>query len=234
MDLSSSYPKLDVLLRGLDVGIVPCDAHGKSSRHHQHIIQIQRPLMRDEVSFPSKRVLDDTADVPGSNHGARGVQQPDVSHPRQLCAPRRRLRVQPAVPCRRNPNEEPEDEDLQHETAEDDVLTALHAVRVGGFDEHGGAAGLDEEAEDVAADEDLCEPGGADDGVGGGVGALDEAAEDHVDGGGEEDGGDEDEDGLYYVGHLSFEVLVGGGAGGITDGFELEEVSVWFVVLYVG
>lgn len=103
------------------------------------------------------------------------------------------------MPRPRDRDEEAENQNLQHQAPENDVLPALDAVVVAGLDEHARAAGLHEEAEDVARDEELGEPVGADDRVGCGVGAEDEAAEDHVDGCGEEDWCDEDENGLDDV-----------------------------------
>ena len=125
------------------------------------------------------------------------------------------------MPRRRDRHKEPKDQNLQHQPPHDDILPPLHSVPVLRLHQHAGSPRLDEETEDVACDEDLGDPGGAHEGVGGGVGAEDEAAEDHVDGGGEEDGGDEDEDGLDDVGDFVGEVGVGGCAGAVADGFEL-------------
>lgn len=59
---------------------------------------------------------------------------------------------------------------------------------------------MDHEAEDVAEDEDLGQPADRDDAGALGLDGADDAAERHVEGGREEDGGEEDEEGLDDVG----------------------------------
>lgn len=75
----------------------------------------------------------------------------------------------------RDRDEEAEDEDLQEQAAQDDVLAQLHFGRVAGRLD-AAAAALDEECEDVAGDEELREPGDADDEIGLCVGGADEPA----------------------------------------------------------
>ena len=60
-----------------------------------------------------------------------------------------------------------------------------------------------QETQHVGRDKYLGEPGGADEGVALAVDPAYDAAEDHVDGGGEEGGPDEDEQGLQDVRALS-------------------------------
>ena len=77
------------------------------------------------------------------------------------------------------------------------------------------------QAEDVAADKDLGQPVDSDQRVFGRVCAADEAAENHVDGSCEEDGGQEDERGLDDVGCFAFSIIVGCRASGVSYSFAL-------------
>jgi hypothetical protein len=77
------------------------------------------------------------------------------------------------------------------------------------------------QAEDVAADKDLGQPVDSDQRVFGRVCAADEAAENHVDGSCEEDGGQEDERGLDDVGCFAFSIVVGCRASGVSYSFAL-------------
>ena len=74
-------------------------------------------------------------------------------------------------------------------------------------------AALHAKGEDVAQDEDLGEPVGPDDGVLRGVEAGGEAPEDHVDGGGEERGAEEEEERLDDVRVLGVEGVLAPGEG---------------------
>jgi hypothetical protein len=125
------------------------------------------------------------------------------------------------MPDRSNNNEEPKDENLQDQTTQDDVLPAFKPVLVVGGNKHTGTASLDHETQDIAADEDLGDPGSTDERVLGRVCALDETAQNHVDRGGEEDGGQEDESGLDDVGRFGSGVTVCCGAGRVAYRFAL-------------
>lgn len=98
---------------------------------------------------------------------------------------------------------EAEDDDLEDQTAHDDVgphVGVRLAVPGTGPDAEAGPAGLDEEAEDVAEDEDAGEPVEADERELGAVDGPDDAAQRHVEGRGKEDRTQEEEDGLQDVG----------------------------------
>lgn len=69
------------------------------------------------------------------------------------------------MPYTRDCYEESEDQDLQYQPTEDDVLACLEPRCIVGFDEHSCTATLDEEAEDVADNEDLGDPCRANDRV---------------------------------------------------------------------
>jgi hypothetical protein len=183
-------------------------------------VHIPSPSQRRQT-YPAHGIFNNPTHIPYSDTHTRRIQEPDILLPRKLSRCSRRSVIKPAVPNRRNNNKETKDEDLQDEAAEDDVFAALKAVLAGGGDEHACAACLDEEAENVAADEELGEPCGAYERVLYGVGSLYETSEDHVYGGCEEDGGEEDECGLNDVGCFGCGVAVCCGAGRVAYGFTL-------------
>ena len=125
------------------------------------------------------------------------------------------------MPGRRNHNEESKDEDLQNQAPQDDVLSSLDAIAILGLDEHACATRLYEKTENVTRDKDSCDQAGAHNGVGCGICAEDQASQNHVDGSGEEDRSDEDQDGLSNVRGLVGEIGVGSSTGAVPDGFKL-------------
>lgn len=88
-------------------------------------------------------------------------------------------------------NEEAENDDLENQTADNDVR-AKFGVRGGvshaSLDPQSGTARLDEETENVAEHEDAGKPSRSDYGAMSGVDGADESAERHVQGCCEEDG----------------------------------------------
>lgn len=74
---------------------------------------------------------------------------------------------------------------MLHTAADDDLLARVRVAVAHGQD--AGAAALYEEGGDVARDEHLGEDAGADEGVLLALHGADDAAQDHVDRGGEED-----------------------------------------------
>lgn len=118
----------------------------------------------------------------------------------------RHLVQKPAVEHGRRDDEEPEEDELHGQAQQDDCLARVHRLGLG---EQARAHDLHQEGEHVADDEDLCEARGLDRGERGAVEVKDQAAEDHVDRGGEEGGGDEEAEGLDHE-----EAEAGGVAGG--------------------
>lgn len=104
-------------------------------------------------------------------------------------------------------DKEAEHDDLHEQADQQDILAQVLLALHGHL---AAAAGLQEEGEDVAKDKGLCQPRRADEAARGALGdAHDEAAQDHVDRGGEEGRRDEDEDGLYYKGEELVGLVVG-------------------------
>lgn len=82
------------------------------------------------------------------------------------------------------------------------------------------------QAENVAANKELGQPVHSDQRVVGGVCTANETTENHVDGGCEENGCEEDERGLDDVGGFVLGVVVGCGSSGVSYSFTLEWVLV--------
>jgi hypothetical protein len=48
----AAHAKLDVvLLTGLDVGIIPCDANDECEDHWKEVVDIQGPLVRQQIAL---------------------------------------------------------------------------------------------------------------------------------------------------------------------------------------
>lgn len=114
---------------------------------------------------------------------------------------------------RRDDEEEYKGGELHVETNEEDVLAHLLLAVLG---DEGAAAALDHEGEEVAADEDFGDPGGADEGEVCGIDEENDAPVDHVDCGGVERGREQDEEQLDNI---------GGEVCGVVDGHETEDVA---------
>ena len=118
-------------------------------------------------------------------------------------------------------DEEHEDEDLEYESSEDDVLAHLHVIFIFCLDQHASSARLDKEADDVPGNEDCSDPACSHHGQRSGVGARDEPSEGHVDGGGEENGRDEDQNALDDIRRLGLGVFRSCGPGCVANRLEL-------------
>jgi hypothetical protein len=183
----------------LDLTRVPPEEPGHGGQHQHGVEHIQRPLGTEQIPVVPAAVLDNTEDIPDHDEPRRDVQHIQHALPGYMGA---RLRL-PApteghVEVQRRDDEDAEHGDLDDQPADDDVLARLHAVRPAAGHQPGTRA-LDQEAEHVAADEDLGQQAGRDHAVPLGLDGADEPAEGHVEGRCEEDGGEEDEDGLDQV-----------------------------------
>ena len=126
-------------------------------------------------------------------------------------------------------DKEAKDYELDEETADDDVFAGGHARGVGAGGAHQGTpCGLHKEGEDVAGDKEFREEAAGDEGVRFAVGEEDDAAEDHVNRGGEKGGCHEGEEGLEDVGkERPFAGCFGSGyrTADVTDSLDCVTVS---------
>lgn len=146
-------------------------------------------------THPTEPILNNTANVPDSNAATGRVQQNHIPLPRQrwIRSLDRRLLAQAAVEHACHDDKEAEDEDLQDQTAENNVLAQVDIALLLGVGEQPAAGALHEEAQDVAGDKDARDPLRADQRVRFGTAAPHDARQDHVDGSGEEDGREQDQ-----------------------------------------
>lgn len=100
----------------------------------------------------------------------------------------------------RDEDKEGKEDDLDNETADDGIVARVDLSDGLGLGEHAAAGALGEEGDDVAEDKDFCEARGPDERVAFAVEDGHDAAEEHVDGGGEEGRAQEDHESLDYVG----------------------------------
>lgn len=127
----------------------------------------------------------------------------------------------------RHDDKEAEDENLQDQTAEDNMLAQVDIALLLGLGEHSAARALHEEAHDVAGDKDARDPLRADQRVRFGAAAPHDARQDHVDGGGEEDGREQDQQRLADVGPDGRRVGMRSDAADVADCFDWLHVSNW-------
>ena len=192
--------------------------HGQ--QHEGAVKHVHPPLRREQIPVVPHPVLHGTKDVAENDKDGRGVKHVNGRPPRDIgevavVAPAAvARRPEPPVERERDGNVDTEHDDLEDEAAEDDVLARLRvagAGAAGALDEEAGAAGLHEEAEAVAEDEEAGEPARGDRGVLLAVDGDDDAAEGHVERGGEEDGCQEEEGGLRDAGVSIMETRGGEG-----------------------
>lgn len=186
------------------------------AEHEQRVEDVQGPLVLERVAGLAHGVLDDAEDGAHKDEDTAGVQHDHEALPLAAVA-REALRgalAQPRVENGRHDEEQAEHDDLDDQAAKDDVLAHLQVVVAN--DHEAGAAGLDDEGEDVAADEDGRQPLDGDHGEVLRVHAADDAAERHVDGRGEQRGGDEDEGALDNVGHELVGLVHGRSSGTVS------------------
>lgn len=117
-------------------------------------------------------------------------------------------------------DEQNKKEDLQDQTSQNDVLTAINSVLVVCVDQHGCSGGLHQETKDVADHEDLGEPVDADKGVLLTACSSDQATQEHIDRCREQDGCEQDEEHLDDVRSLAGEMVVRVCSSGESDNLD--------------
>lgn len=155
---------------------VHCDHRDE---HDQRVENVQIYLVRHDVTAVALDVLRDPHHRADEDEQADDVQADHVPLPRHLVALRRRRPAEPRVEDGGCDDEEAEEDDLQKKAADDDAPSGFGRVGIA-TGEQAGARGLHEEGEDVAADEDLGQPGAADEEGLIGIAHAHDAAELHV------------------------------------------------------
>lgn len=212
----------------------PPSERDDGAEHEQRVEHIQRPLVLERVAGLTHGVLDDAEDGAHKDENAARVEHDHEALPLAPVA-REALRgvlAQPRVEHGRHDEEQTEHDDLDDQAAQDDVLAHLHVVVAN--DHEAGTARLDDEGEDVATDEYGRQPLDGDHGQVLCVDAADDAAECHVDGRGEQGGGDEDEGALDNVGHELVGLVHGRSSGTISDDLNYSREAMGQLLLWVG
>lgn len=171
-------------------------------------------------------VFHHTAHIPYGNECACSIEKAYHLLPGDVGRCSGRLRLQSAVPCSSDDNEEQEDQYLQDQTTENDVFASLNTVLIFGLYKHASTTALYEETQDISGDKHLCYPFGTDNRKGCRVGAHDQTSKNHIDGGREEDGRDQNQNRLYDIRNLRDSVVMRCCACSISDGLELGRESV--------
>ena len=171
---------------------------------HQHCIEhVQEYFVPQQVSCVTHDVLDNTEDASHEDESAGHVEHHQVFLPGQRVEVHSpgcgtvTLQALVKQPCHHD--EEAEKSKLEEETDHNKFLARLHgAFTFGCLDPS--ATALNKERDDVARNENFCEPLLPDERMLFAVGQQDDTAQNDVDGGGEEGGCDKKEQRLHYEG----------------------------------
>jgi len=180
-------------------GVEPSEQdHG--GQHQTSIEHVQEPFVRDEVSVVALAVLDQAEDRSDQNERTTAVESVEMFLPRVVAdhAAAGGYLVHAHVESDADDDEEAKEQNLDDQTADGDVFAVLEC-----FDctrrHDATASGLETERDDIANDEDLCEPFLRDDAVLFSVGEENDTSKFHVDASGEQSRGNENQDGLDGV-----------------------------------
>lgn len=176
------------------------------------------------ATYRTTRILDTPANIPHRNQPTDQVQHAHIELPAREAqrsdASNRLLHPHAVVERSRDNQEKEKDQDLEDQAAQDNIFTAVVVILRIRVRQHATTSSLDQEAEYITADEDLGHPGHADEREVLALAGAHQAGKRHVDGGGEEDRGEQDEEGLDNVGSQAVHVIVSNGACGVANGFD--------------
>lgn len=133
------------------------DCHDYS--HKERIEHIEKHLVGDEITAVALEVLDDSKDAADQNNGAGGVQNVQVSPPRDgRTDTGLTIRVAEAVvEQHRSDNKESKDTYLHKEAADDDLLPYLEKIQRSSR-LYASASSLECKCKDVSSDKDARHP----------------------------------------------------------------------------
>lgn len=156
----------------------------RDAQHRQRIQTVEVHLLGLQLAGGAEDVLGHAEDTADHDEAAARVEDDEQLLPGRGERPCvvRGAREDAAVEDERDGDEEGEEEDLDGEAGDDDVLAEVEVLERLGLREDATAAGLHEEGEDVAEDEELGQPFRVDDRVVVRFEEDDQAAQDHVDG----------------------------------------------------
>lgn len=157
--------------------------------------------MRDEIAVIALSVLDQSKDRSNQDECTATIEGVEMFLPGVGAdhAAAGRYLVHAHVEGDADNDEKTEEEDLNHETTDGDVFAIFERLKCTRSHD-ASSCSLQTKTDDIANNEDLCEPSLGDDTVSFAVGEENDASEFHVYAGSEEGRSDEDQDGLNRVG----------------------------------
>lgn len=134
--------------------------HQHDQEHHGCIEDVQEVLIFEQDAIGSHRVLGDSEHGTDEYQGTGDVQDVEVALPwdSELLGSDGWRVDDASVEDEGHDNEENEEEDLDSETASDDVLAKIDIFLLLGLRKHTSTTGLGEEGDHIADNEDCCEP----------------------------------------------------------------------------
>ena len=199
----------------------------QNSQHKHRVKHIKCPFVSQRVPVLAHRELNHTKDTPHHNEYAVAIQRIQALLPKPSSLPvlitvavgnrTHTVRLVPIMEHTRRDAEEPKGNHLNHQTTHDQLFAKLRVFTP--LCHEARAAALDKEGEDITDNKYLCQPGHADQTVLFALYGADDAAQDHVNRRGEEDGWEEEKGVLDDVWHEFVGSGVAEAAGYVADEF---------------
>lgn len=204
---------------------------GHGQCHERGIKYVHAPLDAQQVAVVAHGVLDDAEDVPDHDTGRCGVEHVEGLLPRHIDGAVAGVPIAAEAPMKDHGgnDEDGKDDDLQNETTDDNVGAHV-GINIGVaracLNAQAGATGLDDEAEDVARDEDAGEPSWADGCVFLTTDGENYAAECHVECGCYKNGAEQEESRLHDVGHERAGAVVGQNSANVSRNLNCSRICI--------
>ena len=209
------------------VGEIPKQADHHQNSHESNIEDVGWPLIHLEVSRLPGLVFDETIDVSNDDEDTAEIKRIKrhwqtkwwVQIPREM-----RLR-DPFVKDDGAEKEYAEKEHLETKTAKNSVLCRCDLRWFMCVDELASTGALNQEANYITADEELGQPVDSDEGELRVSWCADQPSEEHIDGSGEDDGREKDEQDLNDVWARGSNIVVGDGSSRKANHFDYPMIS---------
>ena len=190
---------------------------GDHDQEHQRPVEhVRRPLVLEKIAILTHSKLDDPVNIPHQNSKRRGVQHIQVRLPWNLARGTRLDHIcsEANIEDQAAQHGGSEYQKLDSQPSHNDVLPDADRIRLG---EQSRAVGLDDETDQIAEDEKGGCMARGNERKAAAVEGLDDARIHHVQRCGEEDGRQEQEDGLQDVGYQGACGDGGGCSGDVAD-----------------
>ena len=214
------------LLAGLQLARIPDEEGDHDEQHQRRVEDVRRPLVDDKVCLLAHDELHHAIDVPHQHGRRRRVQHIQArlpGHVGPLAGVRAQVGAVAEVEDQAAEDEAGGHQHLQAQAGDHDPASDGGVL---GLDLQAAAGGLDVEAEEVAGNEDDGGPARGHEREAGAVHSAHEPRVDHVLRRGEQDGRQEQEEGLQDVRGQGARGVVGCCAGDVADLFDCGEEVV--------